>query len=183
MESSGSSWVAMFVCANCARPGRELTSAGRQRPEVPDFGLPGRVQPIIIPCAGRLQPEHVLKALESGVDVVSVVACEDSNCHYAEGSRRCALRVDFIRSLLEEIGLGEGRLLLSHLPGSAAEDMAMASGSAAAAPAPELLQSRIAAIRDQVMEALRLCPANPFRASADPGPAAEGALPQGGGGR
>jgi len=163
VESSDSSWVTMFVCANCARPGKELSSARRSRPEVPDFGLPGRVRQIVIPCAGRLQPENVLKAFESGSDVVAVTACEEGNCHYAEGSRRCALRVEFIRSLLQEIGLGEGRLLLCHLPGSAAEDLKLTSGDPEVSSSSESLEAKIAEIRDQIAEALRVCPPNPLR--------------------
>ena len=123
-----STGITVFVCANCARPGKVLTSAGRGRPVVPEFNWPGRVQQIIMPCTGRLQPEHVLKAFESGSRLVSVIACQEDNCQYIEGSRRCARRVDYIRSILKEIGLGEDRLLLSHLPGSASEDLALAAG-------------------------------------------------------
>jgi coenzyme F420-reducing hydrogenase delta subunit len=154
----------MFVCANCARPGKELSSARRSRPEVPDLGLPGgHVRQIVIPCAGRLQPENVLKAFEAGSDVVAVTACEEGNCHYAEGSRRCALRVESIRLLLQEIGLGEGRLLLCHLPGSAAEDLKLTSGEGAVSGSLESLEDKIAEIRNQITEALRVCPPNPLR--------------------
>ena len=124
--------------------------------------MPGHVHQVIIPCAGRLQPEHVLKAFESGSQVVSVVACEEDNCHFAEGSRRCALRVEYIRSLLNEIGLGEGRLLLSYLPGSAVEDLDLASGRSNSLDQLIPLTAPITAIRDQVIEALRTCPPNPL---------------------
>lgn len=153
----------MFVCANCARPGKELSSARRSRPEVPDLRLPGHVRQIVIPCAGRLQPENVLKAFEAGSDVVAVTACDEGNCHYAEGSRRCALRVESIQSLLQEIGLGEARLVLCHLPGSAAEDLKLTSGEAGTSSSPELLEVKIQEIRDQITEALRVCPPNPLR--------------------
>jgi F420-non-reducing hydrogenase iron-sulfur subunit len=164
VESANSSWVTMFVCANCARSGKELSSARRSRPEVPDLGLPGgHVRQIVIPCAGRLQPENVLRAFETGSDIVAVTACEEGNCHYAEGSRRCALRVESIQSLLQEIGLGEGRLLLCHLPGSAAEDLKLTSGEAGTSNLPESLEAKIAEIRDRIAEALRVCPPNPLR--------------------
>jgi F420-non-reducing hydrogenase iron-sulfur subunit len=163
----------MFVCANCARPGKQVTSAKRSRPEVPNFGVPGYVRQIVVPCAGRLQPENVLKAFETGSDVVAVTACEESNCHYAEGSRRCALRVDFIRSLLQEIGLGEGRLLLCYLPGSAAEDLTLTTGVSDASSSSESLEEKIAAIRDQITEALRVCPPNPLRSFPQVASAAE----------
>jgi F420-non-reducing hydrogenase iron-sulfur subunit len=154
--------ITMFVCANCARPGKKTASGSRARPAVPDFDLPGRVQQIIVPCTGRLQPEHILKAFESGSSLVSVVACREDNCHFVEGSRRCALRLDFIRSILKEIGLGEERLLLSHLPGSASEDMALAAGMPAPVNGAGSLAAQIASIRDQAVQALRCLPPNPL---------------------
>jgi F420-non-reducing hydrogenase iron-sulfur subunit len=158
--------ITMFVCANCARAGKKLTSAGRARPVVPDFNLPGHVQSIVVPCVGRLQPEHILKAFESGSSVVSIVACREDNCHYAEGSRRCALRVELVQSILKEIGLGEGRLLLSHLPGSALEDLAMAAGKSGGSNDADSLSAQIAPIRDLIIKTLRAYPPSPLQQSS-----------------
>ncbi|MBN1567366.1 MAG: hydrogenase iron-sulfur subunit [Acidobacteria bacterium] len=155
--------VTIFICANCARPGIKPTSSGRCRPVVPDFKWPCSAQQVIVPCAGRLQPEHILKAFEAGSTIVSVVACREDNCHYIEGSRRCALRMDYIQSILKEIGLGEERLVLSHLPGSASEDLALASGKAAAEKSLGASEEQVSAIRDEVMHALRMLPPNPLR--------------------
>jgi coenzyme F420-reducing hydrogenase delta subunit len=155
--------VTVFVCANCARPPKETTAAKRARPMVPDLHLPGTVRQVIVPCTGRLQPEHVLKAFETGSSVVSVIACQDDNCHYIEGSRRCARRVDYIRSILKEIGLGDERLLLSYLPGSAMEDLALATGEDAGKNLSDPLEAQVAAIRDQVIQALRTNPPNPLQ--------------------
>lgn len=155
--------VTVFVCANCARPPKETTSAKRARPMVPDLHLPGTVRQVIVPCTGRLQPEHVLKAFETGSSVVSVIACQDDNCHYIEGSRRCARRVDYIRSILKEIGLGDERLLLSYLPGSAMEDLALATGEDSGKNLSDPLEAQVAAIRDQVIQALRTNPPNPLQ--------------------
>jgi F420-non-reducing hydrogenase iron-sulfur subunit len=155
--------ITVFVCANCARPGQAPSSAGRPRPVVPDFAWSVPVSEVLVPCTGRLQPEHVLKAFESGADVVCAVACEDDNCHYVEGSRRCARRVEYVRAVLEEIGLDGRRLMLFSLPGTAAEDMALALGK----PAPAHgngVNARIAAIRDQVMRALGSLSPNPLGA-------------------
>ncbi len=82
------------------------------------------VDEILIPCAGRLQPEHVLKAFEAGSNFVCVIACQDDNCHYVEGCLRARKRLDYVRKLLDEIGLGGDRLALFQLPGSAQEDLA-----------------------------------------------------------
>jgi hypothetical protein len=131
------------------------------------------VREILVACTGRLQPEHVLKAFESGSDVVSLVACQEDNCHYVEGSKRCARRADYLRSMLDAIGLGGRRLLLFHLPGTAAEDMALAAGRPAPACAPEELNAQAAAIRDQVVEALAALAPNPLHRAPAAGYAEE----------
>jgi hypothetical protein len=92
-----------------------------------------------------------------------VVACREDNCHYIEGSRRCALRIDYIRSILKEIGLGEERLILFHLSGSASEDLAIAAGRAAAESSSGTSEAQVSAIRAEVMQALRDLPPNPLR--------------------
>ncbi len=168
----------VFVCANCARPGQVPTSAGRPPPDVPDFQWPMSVQQILLPCTGRLQPEHVLKAFESGADVVCALGCQEDNCHYLEGSKRCARRVDHIRSILQEIGLGGERLLFFTLPGTAAEDMALGAGEPAPAPNSPPVAALIAAIRDRVVAAIEVLPPSALR----PVPAAEAAsIPPGSG--
>ena len=155
--------VTAFICANCARPGEAPSSAGRPRPTVPNFNWPLPVREILVPCTGRIQPEHVLKAFESGSDVVCAVACQGDNCHYMEGSERCARRVDYLRSILDEIGLGGRRLLLFHLPGTAAEDLALAAGKSVAEYTCEAGDARIAAICDGLTRALDGLAVNPMR--------------------
>lgn len=152
--------VTVFLCANCARPGQAPTSAGRSRPNLPDFGWPWPVREILVPCTGRLQPEHVLKAFESGADLVCAIACQQDNCHYLEGSKRCERRVEYLRSILQEVGLSRERLMLFNLPGTAAEDMALAAGRPARTC--EDLDAQLAAIRDRVVQTLEDLPPNPL---------------------
>lgn len=80
---------------------------------------------LLVPCTGRLQPEHILKAFEVGADVVCVIGCQEDNCHTLEGSTRCTRRIDYVRGLLDQIGIGKDRLWHYRLPGSAREDMAL----------------------------------------------------------
>jgi coenzyme F420-reducing hydrogenase delta subunit len=168
--------LTVFVCANCARIGQLPDPGGQSRPAASRFGWPSPAHEVLVPCTGRIQPEHVLKAFESGASLVCVVACQEDNCHYLEGSRRCARRIEHVRAILDEVGLGSERLLLFHLPGSAAEDTALGAGAtaptSASAEAPgkagteglsdELLQS-IASIRGQALAALDRLPPNPLR--------------------
>jgi coenzyme F420-reducing hydrogenase delta subunit len=154
--------ITVFICANCARPGHGTTSSGRTRPVLPNFDWACPVEQIVVPCAGRLQPEHVLKAFEKGSGVVSVIACQEDNCHFIEGSRRCTLRTDYLRSLLDEIGLGGERLLTFFLPGSASQDLAVSSGLPSNETSQDELAAQIGIIRNQILEMLQSCPPNPM---------------------
>ena len=154
--------VTAFVCANCARPGVMPLSV-HQRPDKPEFGWPFAVEEILIPCSGRLQPEHLLKAFESGSSLVCIIACQDDNCHYVEGCRRMRKRLEYVRDLLEQIGLGGDRLLMFELPGSAQEDLlAGECRPQASQVTPEELARRIQAIRDEVTAKFKVLPPNPL---------------------
>jgi coenzyme F420-reducing hydrogenase delta subunit len=157
--------VTAFICSNCARPGQAPSSAGLPRPTVPDFHWPVPVREVLVACTGRLQPEHVLKAFESGSDVVCTVGCQEDNCHYLEGSQRCARRVDYLRSILDEIGLGGKRLLFFHLPGTAAQDLALGAGKPQPADGSEARNARVAALREQMLQALDGLAPNPMHSA------------------
>ncbi len=73
-------------------------------------------------CTGRLQPEHVLKAFESGADLVLTVSCEQADCRYLQGSERWSRRADYVRAILDEIGLGGNRLMHFQLTGATGAD-------------------------------------------------------------
>jgi hypothetical protein len=113
-----------------------------------------------------LQPEHVLKTLEDGADAVAVICCEEGNCHHLEGNRRCAHRLEHVGKMIEEIGLGTGRLLLFHLPGSAAEDMALGVSPQVALPPNQDFKRKIDAVREELRARLQNIPRNPLRAPA-----------------
>jgi hypothetical protein len=121
---------------------------------------------VVLPCTGKLQPEHLLKAFETGARAVCVIACAADNCHYLEGSRRAERRVEYVRELLDEIGLDSERLMLFHLPGSAHEDMTsgctLAEGSTGTQLSQEELDSRLAAICEEVMAKLDALEPNPL---------------------
>ncbi len=126
---------------------------------------------VVVPCTGRIQPEHLLRAFEAGAEMVCVVACEEDDCHYLEGSCRAARRCEYVGGLLEEIGLGRERLVLFHLSGSARKDMAV---GAAADPAEkslpvseEELTRRVGAIAEDVARRLRTLAPNPLHQPED----------------
>jgi coenzyme F420-reducing hydrogenase delta subunit len=167
-RASSARVIVVFVCANCARPGQMPTSGKRSRPRAPKFQWPASVRAleVVVPCAGRLQPEHLLKVFEAGGDAVCVVACEENNCHCGDGSRRCMRRLEFVKHLLAEAGMGKNRLMLFHLPGSAAQDMALGDGQTVPDAAP--LEQNITAIRDEVIVRLRMVQRSPLHQQTMP---------------
>jgi coenzyme F420-reducing hydrogenase delta subunit len=157
--SGGRGEVVAFICENSGRPARTPSSGIRQRPSLPNFAWPLPVREVAVPCAGRLQPEHFLKALEDGVDAIGVICCADDNCHHVEGSRRCRRRLEYVGGLIEQAGLERDRLIILQLPGTAAEDMALGVGTALAAPA---LDKKIAAVREAFLARLATLSRNPL---------------------
>ena len=154
--------IAVFECVNASRVGEAPIGGGRRRPTSSPFHWPVRTVQVRIPCAGRLQPEHLLKTFEEGYDAVCVIACADNNCHCLEGSKRGLRRVEYVRGLLNELGLGGDRLLFFNLPGSAREDMALGAGSNGA-QAQQDFSAQTQAVVQQVMDALAQLTPSPFR--------------------
>ena len=68
------------------------------------------VKTIGLPCSGKVDVPYLMKALETGVDGVVVVACKKKECRHFEGSLRAHKRAEAVEALLEEIGLGAGRM-------------------------------------------------------------------------
>lgn len=159
----GDSAIAVFECVNTTRPGQAPTSSMCRRPTPSLFQWPIPAIQVRLPCAGRLQPEHLLKAFEEGYDAVCVIACAEDNCHCVEGSKRGRRRVDYVRGLLDEMGLGGNRLLFFSLPGSAREDMDRGLGKTAGAAPGQDLAAHAVAIVEQAMSAIALLPPSPFR--------------------
>jgi coenzyme F420-reducing hydrogenase delta subunit len=162
--------VVVFICENVGRPGVVPSSGIRRRPTTPDFAWPFPVKEVVVPCAGRLQPEHFLKAFEDGADAIGVICCEEGNCHHLEGNRRCGRRLDHVDGLLKQIGLGENRLKMFQLPGSAKEDMALGLNPNAV-PTLDIdpvMSRKVAAVRDAFVAHLATVSPNPMRTGALP---------------
>lgn len=154
--------IAVFECVNATRMGEAPLGGGRRRPAASIFQWPVPAVQVCITCAGRLQPEHLLKAFEDGYDAVCVITCAEDNCHCLEGSKRGHRRIDYVRGILNELGLGGDRLLLFNMPGSAREDMALGAGGNGAAAAADF-SAQAQAVVTQVMGALAKLTPSPFR--------------------
>ncbi|MCX5804107.1 MAG: hydrogenase iron-sulfur subunit [Proteobacteria bacterium] len=71
-----------------------------------------RIRFFPLPCSGRIEPLHLLSALESGADMVYLVTCPDGVCRYQEGNVRARKRLMYAQKLIEEMGLERERIEL-----------------------------------------------------------------------
>ena len=95
--------IVAFCCDYCAYAAAD--TAGTKR-----LSYPANVRIVNVPCSGRVDVLHVLKAFEKGADGVYIAGCLDGDCHFEDGNTRAAQRVEYIRNLLHESGIGGERL-------------------------------------------------------------------------
>ncbi len=72
------------------------------------------------PCVGKVDSDHLLKAIEEGADGVVVVGCSESDrfkCQYKEISQWAEKRVNHAADLMESIGLERERISFAELAG------------------------------------------------------------------
>jgi coenzyme F420-reducing hydrogenase delta subunit len=90
--------LALFYCQNVPESSDEDRKALEKK-----YGPSIRLFPI--PCSGRLEPVHLLRALEEFADAAFVITCPEGACRYFEGNHRAEKRVRMVRSIITEIGL------------------------------------------------------------------------------
>ena len=76
---------------------------------------PTNIKIIKVPCSGRVAIIHMLKALEEGADGVMVAGCLEGDCHYQSGNLRARKRVNYVREILEKIGMEPDRVAMYNL--------------------------------------------------------------------
>jgi len=70
---------------------------------------------IPLPCSGKIDILYLTKAFETGADGVAVITCKKGECQFLEGNLRAEKRVEAVDALLEEIGLGKGRMVIMQI--------------------------------------------------------------------
>ena len=101
----GAKKIVAFLCARSAA--QALDSAGMQIRE--------KLTPIIVPCAGAIDPSHILSAIEEGAHGVLAAGCFKGNCASVYGTVLAGERVNQVRQALEEAGLDPGRVVFASL--------------------------------------------------------------------
>jgi coenzyme F420-reducing hydrogenase delta subunit len=95
--------IVSFCCHYCSYGAADLAGTSK-------MAYPTNVEIIRVPCSGRVDPLHVLHALEEGADGVMVTGCLKEQCHFVTGNFHAEKRMEKLAKDLEAIGLG-GRLL------------------------------------------------------------------------
>lgn len=90
--------LALFYCQNVPQSSEKDRQALEKK-----YGRSIRLFPI--PCSGRLEPVHLLRALEEFADAAYIITCPEGACRYFEGNHRAGKRVRMTASIISEIGL------------------------------------------------------------------------------
>jgi F420-non-reducing hydrogenase iron-sulfur subunit len=73
---------------------------------------------LLLPCTGRVDIIHLLKAFEGGADSVLVVGCLEGECHYLMGNIRARKRVNKVKKDLVQMGIEPERVEMFNLSSS-----------------------------------------------------------------
>jgi len=77
--------------------------------------IPTSFRIIRLPCTGKIDIIHILRAFEKGADGLYVVGCMEGDCHFNEGNFRAKKRVEQAARVLDLIGVGGERVKMYNL--------------------------------------------------------------------
>ena len=100
--------ILAYCCKYCAYAAADL--AGSMRLEYPP-----NVKVIQLPCSGRVDMLHLLKAIEKGADGVYVAGCLEGECHFVEGNLKTKRKVTAVKKALGAAGIEPERVEMFNL--------------------------------------------------------------------
>lgn len=81
---------------------------------VADFSLRD-VKFIKLPCSGRIDVLHIIKAFEQGTDGVLIFGCHEGACKFINGNIKTKKRLDYAKKILKEIGIDGNKLQMHNV--------------------------------------------------------------------
>lgn len=117
--------IIVFACHYCAYAAADLAGSMRLQ-------YPTNIRMIKLPCTGKLEVIHLLKAIEAGADGVYAAGCLEGECHYLKGNLWARKRVNHVKELLEEVDIDPARVEMYN--------MSSAEGAKFAAAATEFTE-------------------------------------------
>ena len=82
------------------------------------MSYPTNIKIIRVPCTGKVDVLHILRAFEKGADGVYAVGCMEGDCHFTSGNFRARKRVEQAKALLDTVGVGGERVEMFNLASS-----------------------------------------------------------------
>ena len=68
------------------------------------------VNVVHIPCTGRIDPQHALMALDSGIKGVLVCGCKPGECHYKRGTDVASCKIHILDTMLGQMELPQKQI-------------------------------------------------------------------------
>ncbi len=79
------------------------------------LSYPPALRIIRVPCTGKVDVIHMLRAFEKGADGVCVVGCVEGDCRFKTGNFRARKRVEQVQKILDAVGTGGERARMYNL--------------------------------------------------------------------
>ena len=100
--------IVALCCTYCAYAAADLAGSLRLQ-------YPTNIKIVKLPCSGRTDIIHILKAFEEGADGVFIAGCEEGSCHFVTGNYDAKRRVKRAKEILDKTGVGGERLEMFNL--------------------------------------------------------------------
>lgn len=95
--------ILCFACQWCSYAAADLAGISR-------IQYPPNIRILRVPCSGRVDVLHVVKAFLSGADGVIITGCLIGDCHYIDGNVKAKSRVEVMKKSLTALGTDPERL-------------------------------------------------------------------------
>ena len=79
------------------------------------LSYPVGIRVVRVPCTGKVDLVHILRAFELGADGVYLVGCLEGTCAYEQGNFRAKKRVAQAVRYLDQVGIGGERVAMFNL--------------------------------------------------------------------
>jgi coenzyme F420-reducing hydrogenase delta subunit len=109
--------ILVFSCNWCSYTSADLAGINRIK-------YPSSVKIIRFMCSGRIEPDFIFRAFESGADGVIVSGCKLGECHYKTGNEKAKDRVEMTHKLMTKLGMKPERLQTTWLTAAEARKFA-----------------------------------------------------------
>ena len=108
MTAAWSPNIIGFACRYCAYHAADLAGSMRLQ-------YPPDIKIIMVPCSGRVDILHLLKAFEAGADAAFVAGCLEGECHYLTGNLRAQKRVTKVKKDFGQMKFEPARVQMFNL--------------------------------------------------------------------